>query len=211
MRTAADFNRFYTTIDPWSLTRTPFRDRVYRRFLPRMVRAKTVLELGCEEGHATAALFSGASEVTGIDISDVAISRAKARNLSNAKFRVDDLLQTSFEGFDIIAAMECVYYLSPDEQQTFFRKVAREHGGKLLVLSSPIIGDGQHRRYFTHSELSEIFKRHSMTVLKYHNIVIDRRTVVTTFLATASRLVPAILDRLPDAYVFQRCYIIRTM
>jgi hypothetical protein len=31
------------------------------------------------------------------------------------------------EGYGAIAAIECLFYLSPSEQEAFFDKVAREH------------------------------------------------------------------------------------
>ena len=39
----------------------------------------------------------------------------------------------------MIAAIECIYYLSLPEQGMFLEKVAREHNGKMLLLSGPII------------------------------------------------------------------------
>ena len=40
----------------------------------------------------------------------------------------------------MIAALECVYYLSFQEQGVFLEKVAKEHPGKILLLSGPIVG-----------------------------------------------------------------------
>ena len=111
MRTAGDFNLYYATPDPWHVSRSRFRDKVLRRCLGRYIRDKSVLELGCGEGHLTRAIFGRARSVVGIDISDVAIARAKALNLPNARFENADLLQTSFEGYDVIAAIECIHYL----------------------------------------------------------------------------------------------------
>src|ERR1700687_5719097 len=112
MRTADDFNLYYATLDPWRISRARFRDRVLRRCLTRFIRGKSVLELGCGEGHLTQAVFYKARSVTGIDISNVALARAKLLDLPNARFESADLLQTSFEGYDVIAAIECIYYLS---------------------------------------------------------------------------------------------------
>ena len=39
----------------------------------------------------------------------------------------------------MIAAIECVYYLSLPEQGAFLEKVAKEHAGKILLLSGPIV------------------------------------------------------------------------
>ena len=98
MRTAADFNLYYADLDPWHISHARFRDKVLRRCLKPFIRNKSVLELGCGEGHLTRAIFSQARSVVGIDISDVAIARAKSLNLPNARFESADFLQTSFEG-----------------------------------------------------------------------------------------------------------------
>src|SRR6267142_901655 len=71
MRTAADFNLYYAAPDPWHISHARFRDKVLRRCLKPFIRDKSVLELGCGEGHLTHAIFSKARSVVGIDISDV--------------------------------------------------------------------------------------------------------------------------------------------
>ena len=98
MRTAADFNLYYAAPDPWHISHARFRDKVLRRCLKRIIRNKSVLELGCGEGHLTHAIFGKARSVVGIDISDVAIARAKSLNLPNARFESADFLQASFRG-----------------------------------------------------------------------------------------------------------------
>ena len=150
MRTADDFNRYYATPDPWGISRATFRDRVLGRHLTRSTRNKSVLELGCGEGHLTRAIFRRARSVTSVDISDVAIARAKSLNLRNARFETADLLDVSFGGYDVIAAIECIHFLSHHEQGIFLERIAREHSGKLLLLSGPII-DYQH--HFGHRRL----------------------------------------------------------
>ena len=97
MRTAADFNLYYAAPDPWHISQARFRDNVLRRRLKPFIRDKSVLELGCGEGHLTQTIFSKARSVVGIDISDVAIARAKSLNLPNAIFESADFLQASFE------------------------------------------------------------------------------------------------------------------
>src|ERR1700748_877477 len=116
MRTAEEFNQYYATPDPWNIAHATFRDRVLRRHLTRYTRGKSVLELGCGEGHLTQVIFHKARSVTAVDISDVAIARAKSLNLRNARFETADLMETSFGGYEVIAAIECIYYLSRQEQ-----------------------------------------------------------------------------------------------
>jgi cyclopropane fatty-acyl-phospholipid synthase-like methyltransferase len=213
MRTATDFNTFYATPDPWQISRASFRDKVLRQLVTKLVAGKSVLELGCGEGHLTQAIFGGAARVTGIDLSGVAIDRARARAIPNATFMAADFLSVPFKGFDVIAAIECLYYLTPEDQVAFFEKAAREHRGKLLILSGPIIGRNEHRKYFTHSDLLETFKRHGAELVEHHNLNVYRRGTAANVAAVLVRLPfgDRLLDLLPESLIYQRCYIIRMM
>src|SRR5438105_3258168 len=62
MRTAEDFNLYYATPDPWQISRARFRDRVLRQCLKRFIRGKSVLELGCGEGHLSSVIPCAAIE-----------------------------------------------------------------------------------------------------------------------------------------------------
>jgi 2-polyprenyl-3-methyl-5-hydroxy-6-metoxy-1,4-benzoquinol methylase len=208
MRTADDFNRYYLTPDPWGISRSTFRDRVLRRHLTRSIRNKSVLELGCGEGHLTQAVFHRARSVTAVDISDVAIARARLLNLPNARFASADLLETSFKNYDVIAAIECIYYLSHPEQGAFLEKVAREHSGKLLLLSGPII---DYQRYFGHRRLMFQFKALGFTVVKFHNLSVYWHPLSSRIVANLLKLPPGhlVLDWLPERMIYQRLYALR--
>jgi len=206
MRTAAEFNLYYAKPDPWRVSRSSFRDRVLRDRLVGFITDSSILELGCGEGHLTETLFADARAVTGIDISEVAIGRAMARHLPRARFECRDFLGAPFGGYDVIAALECVYYLAAEEREQFFAKVAREHRGKPLILSAPIIG-GQ---YFTHDELMTAFQRHGFAVLEYRNIFVDWRSPAEIIAGRMVRLPFCLwlLDLLPESFIRQRSYVV---
>lgn len=214
MRTASDFDAHYADVDPWHISSARARDEVLRRSVARFVTGRKVLELGCGEGHLTQALFSDAANVKGIDISGVAIGRAIAKKLPNATFENLDFLDISYEGCGVIAAIECLYYLSASEQELFFQKVAREHRGKTLIVSGPIIGQNEHRTYFTHEGILRTLMRHGISVIEFHNLNVYRRTplvnrAVANLAAALTRapLGSLMLDALPDRLIYQRCYI----
>jgi predicted TPR repeat methyltransferase len=193
------------------MIRGTFRDKGLRRSISKFVTGKSVLELGCGEGHLTQSIFSETRMVTGVDISEIAIERAKARNIQNARFENSDFLKISFDGYDVITAIECLYYLAPEDQEVFFETVAREHGGKIMILSGPIIGENEHRKYFTHQSLLETFARHGMDVIEFHNLNVYRTTLLANIPAILVRLPLGdwLLDYLPRSMVYQRCYIIQ--
>jgi predicted TPR repeat methyltransferase len=214
MRTASDFDAYYADADPWRISGARSRDEVLRRSVARFVTGKKILELGCGEGHLTQALFWDAARVKGVDISRVAIDRAISKGLSNASYENSDFLDVSYEGYGVIAAIECLYYLSASEQEAFFAKVAREHSGKILIISGPIIGQNEYRKYFTHEGVLDTLARHGISVIEFHNLNVHRKTpLVNPAVANmAAALVRAplgalVLDALPDRLIYQRCYI----
>ena len=210
MRSANDFDSYYKSPDPWKIGHATRRDRALERIIGPYVARKTVLELGCGEGHLTATIFKGASSIKGIDISPVAISRAIDLSLPNASFEASDFLNVSFAGYDVIAAIECIYYLSPTEQENFFGKLASEHAGKVFVLSGPIIGSNEYRTYFTDGGIRQTFARHGLSLIESRNLNAYRKAGVGATVAAALCRLPlggAVLDILPDGYVYQRCYV----
>jgi predicted TPR repeat methyltransferase len=155
-------------------------------------------------------VFSGAQNVKGIDISPIAVSRASALALPNASFEASDFLSVSFQGYDVIAAIECLYYLSPVEQEQFYRKLTREHAGKTFILSGPIIGSNEHRTYFTHDGIVDTFRRHGLSIVEHRNLNCYRKAgIAATVAATLCRLPLGenLIPILPESFVYQRCYI----
>lgn len=217
MRSADDFDQFYSAPDPWRISQAKGRDRLLRRLLLPHVQNRTVLELGCGEGHLTSTIFRHGRRVHSIDISQVAIRRAQALNVPNATFEASDFLSAHMRGFDIIAAIECVYYLTLEEQDRFFAKVAAEHAGKTLLLSGPIVGETQYRRYFTHAELLAKFDEHRIELVGYRNLNIYRKaTRVPRLMGNGAALLaklPVLGDRLvdvmPETLIYQRLYVLQ--
>ncbi len=207
MRTADDFDLFYRSPDPWGIGTAPRRDRALSRIVRRYIEGKNVLELGSGEGHLTGTVFVPAKQVTGVDISSVAVERATARHIPNASFTESDFLSVSFGGYDVIAAIECLYYLSHDEQETFFQKLTDEHQG-IFIMSAPIIGANEHRTYFTHAGLLAIFERHGLALVEWGNLNAYRNAGAGGFAAAAlARLSDRALPLIPDRFVYQRCYV----
>jgi 2-polyprenyl-3-methyl-5-hydroxy-6-metoxy-1,4-benzoquinol methylase len=208
MRTAADFNNLYANPDPWGIDKAARRDRALARIIAPHVEGKTVLELGCGEGHLTATVFQSAAWVTGVDISQVAILRTP--KLANARFAAMDFMSpdVSFEGQDVIAALECLYYLSPEEQEAFFRKLNDQHRGT-FIMSAPIIGSNQHRDYYTHEGLLKTFKRYKLTVVEHGNVSVYWKGLGGKLAVVASKLSDRVIQFCPERFVYQRCYVLK--
>lgn len=208
MRTAGEFNQFYFRPDPWDISRAKVRNNALQRWLGALVKDKSVLELGSGEGFLTERLFGDCKSVLGIDISNVAIERASAKNLKNATFKQTDFIECSFEGFDIITAIDCLYYLKPEEQERFFQKVAKEHAGKLLIISGPIIGQSDQNNYFTHKKLLRTFNTFGFILRGFRNLSVYWHPLPSHFVANIVKLPfgHLVLDRLPVSMIYQRLY-----
>jgi SAM-dependent methyltransferase len=78
---------------------------------------RTLLEIGCGEGHQTEHLKNLAQEVYGVDISHRAISRARIRNPDpRMHYSIGDLKLLSMPSdlprrFDLVTAFEVLYYV----------------------------------------------------------------------------------------------------
>jgi cyclopropane fatty-acyl-phospholipid synthase-like methyltransferase len=102
--------------DPWSCATSDYEQRKYERTLaaipPRW--ARRVLEIGCGEGVFSQSLAPRVHELVGVDLSETALIRARARcaGSNNATFRRFDVTQERLAGgFDAVIAAEVLYYL----------------------------------------------------------------------------------------------------
>jgi len=200
MRSAADFDAYYAIADPWTLERATRRDRAVARIVAPLVRNKSVLELGCGEGHLTATVFKDARFIHGVDISQVAIARAP--KLRNAEFSVGDMIDVNLRGYDVVAAIECVYYLSLEERERFFAKLATELEG-IFILMAPINGGS----YFTDQGLRELFSRHRLR-LTHHEHVYAHRVPGTGILAAVGARLPFVPEHFPHQFYLHDAYVI---
>lgn len=209
LSSVSDFDSFYSRPDPWGLRRVKFRDRALRRAIAPHVAGQIVLELGCGEAHLTRAIFHDAKRVSGIDISHVAIARAKMQNLSNATFAVEDMKTIPFGGFDVIAAIEVLNYLSEEERAAFFARIAAEGSGT-FIMATAITGG----KYFTHDAVLRHAHSAGLSLLSRSNIfpefgpgwLAQRLRSVFVRLPFADHL----LGFLPDGWVQKRVYVFRS-
>jgi 2-polyprenyl-3-methyl-5-hydroxy-6-metoxy-1,4-benzoquinol methylase len=87
LRTAHDFDSYYQSPDPWKIGNASRRDKALSRIIGPYVAGKTVLELGCGEGHLTASIFRDALSVKGVDISPVAYRERSLFPFRTLRFR----------------------------------------------------------------------------------------------------------------------------
>ena len=92
--------------------REQFRFRETNAFIHDCLgHAGSLLELGCGEGHQSAHLAAICDRLVGIDVSERAVSRARAR-VPGAEFKVGDIASLpASPPFDLVVACEMLYYV----------------------------------------------------------------------------------------------------
>ncbi len=102
---------FQRVEDPWNFRRSPYeRGRLERLLLAaQKVTPKSVLEVGCAEGVFTERLLQISDEVVGLDVSETALERARARN-PGGDFRLARFEEFETDRkFDLAVCAETLY------------------------------------------------------------------------------------------------------
>jgi SAM-dependent methyltransferase len=145
-------NLYAEHLDPWHYTGLDEQARFANavELLDRVrgdSRFREVLEVGCAEGHFTAQLVLRCESLISVDISQVAMDRAKERCPdSSVQFRILDLRQDPLPGpFDLIVVMDVLEY--------FFRpELIRRLRPKLVLALKPcgylLVGNSRQSRLF---------------------------------------------------------------
>jgi SAM-dependent methyltransferase len=111
------FDDLWERGDPWELETSPFEVARYRRQLELLSgrRYEHVLEIGCGAGAFTRHLAGVADAVLAVDVSAVAIDRARARvALPGVDFRVADAIKVDRlidSPLDLVVISETIYFL----------------------------------------------------------------------------------------------------
>jgi chemotaxis methyl-accepting protein methylase len=139
------FNLTYLRKDPYQLSRTEEVQKFQKAFhlLPGN-QFNEVLEIGCGEGKTTAYLVPIAKKITAIDISDIAIQRAKRQNYPNVIFKQADFFTEQIsESFDLIFCSEVLCYFEPEQLPQVVERISQQlkPTGLLLLIHHRSIKD----------------------------------------------------------------------
>jgi 2-polyprenyl-3-methyl-5-hydroxy-6-metoxy-1,4-benzoquinol methylase len=110
-------------------------DKVFKIYKP----SGSALDLGCGTGSFSKQLDDRGMRVTGIDISDVAISKARA-NYPDIDFRVEDLFDHK-EKYDIVAA-KLLLAPAKDKDALLKKIVSLLETPGILIIDTPVQADG---------------------------------------------------------------------
>jgi SAM-dependent methyltransferase len=216
-----DFEALYQTADPWRIkSSSPHNKRrlAVLRSLEPILREKKILEIGCGEGHSTGVFAEFGKSVVGFDISETAIGRAKRLRLPKVDFYVSSMTEfQAYREFDVIVLLECLYYLSAEDQARTLNAIKIGEG--TLIISAPVIGTDQFRKYYTESELVNLLNAHGFSIvesrvvgIKYPPTRIERLITLAfkaIYLSPIGRILDGIWDHLPERWVYQKLFVCR--
>ena len=171
---APDYNRYWCNAQPSHFKkRARERARAALSLLPGGVHS--VLDAGCGRGETLQMLTSCGYDASGVDVSSVAVNKAKEQGL---KAEILDLEKDSIDQeFDTVVCMEVLEHLSKPE--TALRKLAGvlKDGGRLVVslpneknayhlLKNLFAPNPAHIHRFTHGRALALFARADLKVEK---------------------------------------------
>jgi cyclopropane fatty-acyl-phospholipid synthase-like methyltransferase len=114
----AFFENLWRKGDPWELETSAFEQQKYGRQIQILQERhyRNVLEIGCGAGALTRRLAPLTERILALDISPVAISRARAMgsDLANVDFRVQNIMEFNLDEqgpWDLIVMNEMIYYV----------------------------------------------------------------------------------------------------
>ncbi len=107
----------YALEDPWDMATAREQHRFEKTnefLLTQVPQIKSLLEIGCGEGHQTAVFNRVAEQVFGLDVSKSAITRAQLA-CPDAAYAIGDITTTKipedWPKFEVVAACEVIYYM----------------------------------------------------------------------------------------------------
>jgi SAM-dependent methyltransferase len=140
-----------------------------------------ILDIGCSHGDFTKIIYETftKSKIYATDISEVAIEAAK-KLVDNANYEVSELPDLPFKNkkFDIIFAVEVLYYLNENERMEALMNIFNKLNSNSYFIFSSVIDDGS--RYFTEKdaidkigkyfEILDIGYTHTKGAIKFESI-----------------------------------------
>jgi SAM-dependent methyltransferase len=173
-----EFNAKYAQDDdPWGFASSPYELEKYRTSIAELPRDtyEHCLEIGCSIGVFTEMLAYRCNRLLAVDISEIAVQRARirCRNLDHVKVATCDIPAEFPDGkFDLIVLSEVGYYWASVDLIKA-RHTIIEHltpGGQLLLVhwtlpidDAPLTGDDVHDLFVAAPELDRVGCRREPT------------------------------------------------
>lgn len=157
--------RYRLQADPWGYEISPYEQLKYRQTLEILPpkRFERVLEVGCSIGVFTEQLVQSgvAREITGVDVAETALKRARQRlaRFNGVKLLLLDITRQELEdSFDLIICAEILYYLGMKNILLVRDKLigALREGGHLVLVNPWPLACTLHGIFLERPELHKI-------------------------------------------------------
>lgn len=161
------FSRIYRSgSDPWSFETSAYESRKYDLTLRSMPQEsyRSAVEVGCSIGVLTARLALRCESLLGLDVSEIALERARRRCMDLPQVRFEAMRfpqQSPDDCFDLIVVSEVAYYWQQADLTLAADELAARHlsGGHLILVhftepvpDYPLTGDEVHEYWLTRPE-----------------------------------------------------------
>jgi len=135
-----DFDGTAERYDQWYETaRGALYDRLEKKamsqLLPDCEDGKKLLEIGCGTGHWSAFFSAKGYHVTGVDISERMLVKAKSKDIRNSRFQLADAHDLPFEAdsYDVVAAITTLEFVQrPERVIAEMVRCARKRTGQVF-------------------------------------------------------------------------------
>lgn len=142
-------DEFYFKADPWSIKYSR-KENLKADLIRGLIDGDTVIDIGCGEGLFTHT-YKTCYWVVGLDISHVAIGRARKMCYDNVEFSQHDIVEEyHWREAETVILSEVLYYIKPELWETVSENIK-----KIITKKGQfIISVGQ---YFTEADIRKIF------------------------------------------------------
>lgn len=167
---------FSGTPDPWGYGKCLLSHERRRLLLEKLPEATyaSMLEIGCAEGWITRLLAARTQQLTAIDISEVALARARdrCRDLGNIIYRRVDILEDAVEGrYDAVVCAGVLVYLPLAVQPLLRDRILAllAPGATLLLEHTVVAYPGE----ISGRDVHDLYRRHPDLELVSHQDIED--------------------------------------
>lgn len=162
---------------------------------------KIVLDIACGEGYGAALLAQTAKQVIGVDISEMAITRAQDRYVKdNLKFKVGDCIDIPLQenSVDLVVSFETIEHITQhDQMMNEIKRVLKSEG--LLMISSP-----DKQMYSIEPGYTNPFHIKELTDIEFKQLLVKYFTNISCFgqrVLYGSHIVPDTLSAKTKSFI----------
>jgi 2-polyprenyl-3-methyl-5-hydroxy-6-metoxy-1,4-benzoquinol methylase len=197
------FEDVFSAEDPWHLgsAQEQYRYHIAINYIKKNFQkpGMKVLELGCAEGNFTEFLAREGYNITSVDISETAITRAKKKNIEGVEYVNSEMTEyineNDIKKFDLILLMECLYYLGKERRRILLELIHRNMNSEArIIISLPVCKRDD--MFISEARAIKLMTRKGFGLFKHH------KGIILTLRGKSGKL----LERIPT-YALKKIFI----